>query len=129
MTKRFPIRIHRREQNGAVTFLATTALEKLADDPDRTNAQLREFAEAYTRAVASARAALTRAPRNRAERYGRVGEAIREFERVIGAAGFYLFARTETFARDLGINAGSLRRILASQRKTPSAGRVERKKK
>ncbi len=126
MTKRFPLRIHRREQNGAVTFLATTALAKLADDPDRTNALLRDFAAAYTRALARVRDALAEGKRARGEkarRDARVGQAIQEFENTLGAAGFYLFARTETFARDLGVNAGWLRKMIAFQRKTPSAGR------
>jgi hypothetical protein len=132
MMKRYPLRIHRREQNGAVTFLATTALAKLADDPDRTNAQLRDFAGAYARARASARDAIVAGKRARGEksrRDARVGQAIRDFEEEIGAAGFYLFARTETFARDLGVNAGWLRKIIALQQKTVSAGRGEGKKK
>jgi hypothetical protein len=43
MMQRFPIHIHRRDENGVATFLATTALVKLADAPDQLQAQLRDF--------------------------------------------------------------------------------------
>ncbi|MEW5720214.1 MAG: hypothetical protein AB1817_16430 [Chloroflexota bacterium] len=117
MNQRFPIHIHRRDENGATTFLATTALVKLADAPDQLQAQLRDFADAYVRVVAEARAALDDARGERQRAYWRVGKAIYDFEATLGGAGFYLAGQTATFARDLGLNAGTLRKILAFYRR------------
>lgn len=121
MTPRFPIRIHRRDENGVTTFLATTAFVQVATAPEQTQARLREFGAAYARALAAARAALdARGERQRA--YWRVGKAIYDFQAALAAAGFYLAGQTATFARDLGLNAGTLRRILAFYRRNAEAG-------
>lgn len=118
MNKLFPIQIHRRDEK----FIATTALEKLADDPDRINAQLRDFADAYAHALAEARAAREDGKhdaRERARGYWRIGQAIRDFENALKTAGFYLPGQTGIFARELGLNAGTLRKILAFHRNNP----------
>ena len=128
MNDKYPIRIHRRDDQGVTTFLATTALVKLADSPDQLQAQLRESAAAYARALAEARAALAEAKRDARERsraYWRVGKAIRDFEAFLDATGFYLVAQTETFARDLELHPGSLRKILAFQSKFPDASALD----
>jgi len=122
MTDKFPVRIHRREDNGVATFRATTALVKLAATPAQLQSQLLDFAEAYARTLAEARAALDAAKhdaRERARAYWRVGKAIRDFETSLDAAGFYLVGQTETFARDLGLHPGSLRKIRAFQQRNP----------
>jgi hypothetical protein len=124
MNKRFPIRIHRRDENGASTFLATTALVKLTDAPDQVQAQLREWGDAYARVVVEARAALNEARGERQRAYWRIGKAIYDFEAALGGAGFYLAAQTATFARDLGLNAGTLRKILAFYRRNAGARAV-----
>ncbi len=116
MNQRFPIHIHRRAENGVTTFLATTALVKLADAPDQVQAQLRDFADAYARTLAEARAAL-----DDSRAYWRVGKAIYDFEASLGGAGFYLAGQTATFARDLGLNAGTLRKVLAFYRRNADA--------
>jgi hypothetical protein len=121
MTQRFPIRIHRRDENGVTTFRATTALVKLADAPDQVQAQLREWSEAYARTLVEARVALDDAKRERARAYWRVGKTICDFEASLGRAGFYLVGQTATFARDLGLNAGTLRKILAFYRRNVDA--------
>jgi len=121
MTQRFPIHIHRRAENGVTTFRATTALVKLADAPDQVQAQLREWSDAYARALAAARAALDEGKRERARAYWRVGKAICDFEAALDRAGFYLAGQTATFARDLGLNAGTLRKILAFYRRNADA--------
>ncbi len=128
MSERFPIYIHRRDDvaNGATKFLATTALVKLAVAPEQLQAQLLDLAEAYARALNETRAALDEARRDSRERsraYWRAGKAIRDFEALFAAAGFYLVGQTATFARDLGVHPGSLRKILAFQRRNadPSA--------
>ncbi|MBI5303806.1 MAG: hypothetical protein HY868_16845 [Chloroflexi bacterium] len=124
MKQLFPIQIHWRD--GKIT--ATTAVAKLADDPDRVNAQLRDFAEAYTSALANARNAHADAKRdapNRPRAYWRIGQAIGEFDATLRAAGFYLPAQNATFARDLGMHEGSLRKILAFYRRTPDANALD----
>ena len=128
MSERFPIYIHRRDDaaNGATKFLATTALVKLAVAPEQLQAQLLDLAEVYARALNETRAALEDARRDSREHtraYWRAGKAIREFEASLDAAGFYLVGQTATFARDLGVHPGSLRKILAFQRRNadPSA--------
>jgi hypothetical protein len=120
MTPRFPIHIHRREENGVTTFLATTALAKLADAPDRVQAQLRDFADAYARALAEARAALGDS-REGQRAYWRIGKTICDFEASLGKAGFYLVGQTAAFARDLDLNAGTLRKIIAFYRRNGDA--------
>lgn len=128
MSKRYPVRIHRRDDRGAPRFRATTALEKLADAPEQLEAQLRDLVDAYTRALATAQAALAdakRAPRERTRAYWRVGQAIRDFETTLAAAGFYLVAQTATFARDLGVHQGSLRKVLAFHRQFPDAAALD----
>jgi hypothetical protein len=122
MSDRFPIYIHRRDDaaSGTTKFLATTALVKLADAPEQLQTQLEEWADAYARTLDEARAALADARRDVRERtraYWRVGEAIRDFDASLDAAGFYLVGQTETFARDLGLHPGSLRKILAFHRR------------
>ena len=131
MNDKYPIRIHRRDDQGVTTFLATTALVKLADSPEQLQAQLREGAAAYTHALAEARAALAEAKRDasaRARAYWRVGKSIHDFEAFLDAAGFYLVAQTETFARDLEVHPGSLRKILAFQSKFPDASTLDSQK-
>ncbi len=122
MSERFPIYIHRRDDaaNGATKFLATTALVKLAVAPEQLRVQLLDLAEAYARALNETRAALDEARRDSRERsraYWRAGKVIRDFEASLAAAGFYLVGQTATFARDLGVHQGSLRKILAFQRR------------
>jgi phytoene dehydrogenase-like protein len=131
VTDKFPVRIHRRDDGGAATFLATTALVKLADSPEQVQAQLRESAAAYSHALTEACAALAEARHDasaRARAYWRVGKSIRDFEAFLDAAGFYLVAQTETFARDLGVHPGSLRKILAFQSKFPDASMLDEQK-
>ncbi len=128
MTDKFPVRIHRRDDNGVATFRATTALVKLVATPAQLQSQLLDFAEAYARTLAEARAALDDAKhdaRERARAYWRVGKAIRDFETSLDAAGFYLVGQTETFARDLGLHPGSLRKILAFQQHHPDANALD----
>jgi hypothetical protein len=60
-------------------------------------------------------------PSVRARAYWRVGKAICDFEASLDGAGFYLAGQTETFARDLGLNAGTLRKILAFYRRHADA--------
>ncbi len=128
MSARFPIHIHRREEDGVTTFLATTSLTQLVISPERLDARLREVAAMYTRALADARAALDRARGDTSERaraYWRVAEAIRAFEASLDTVGFYLVGQTATFARDLGIHPGSLRKVLAFQRRHPDADALD----
>ncbi|HEX7593527.1 MAG TPA: hypothetical protein VF429_05075 [Anaerolineae bacterium] len=128
MNERFPIHIHRRDENGTRKFLATTALVKLADSPDRLQAQLGELADTYARAVEVARLELDVARRDQGERtraYWRVGKAIRDFEATLDAAGFYLVSQTDTFARDLALHSGSLRKILAFQKRFPEVDALD----
>jgi len=51
----------------------------------------------------------------------RRGASARQFATwaTLGGAGFYLAGQTTTFARDLGLNAGTLRKILAFHRRNP----------
>lgn len=128
MNERFPIHIHRRDENGATKFLATTALVKLADSPDRLQAQLRDLTDTYARAVEAARHELDAARRDQGERaraYWRVGKAVRNFEATLDAAGFYLVSQTDTFARDLAVHPGSLRKILAFQKRFPEVDALD----
>jgi hypothetical protein len=124
MNKVFPIQLHQRDEN----FIATTALAKLAEDPDRINAQLRELADAYARAIAEAHAALNALQRGAPERgraFWRVGQIIEEFERALQSTGFYLPAQTATFARDLGMAEGTLRKITAFHRRNPDVNALD----
>ncbi len=124
MNKLFPIQIHRRDDH----FVATTALEKLASDPDRINAQLRDLADSYTRAITTAREALAEAKRNpsaRAEAYWRAGQAILIFEKALNEIGFYLPAQNATCARDLGMAEGTFRRFIAFRRRNPNPNALD----
>lgn len=130
MNEKYPIHIHRREDaaSGAPKFLVTTALVKLTVSPDLVQAQLGDLAEAYTRAIAEAHAALSVAKRDAKERaraYWRVGKALRDFEAALGAAGFYLVRQTETFARDLGMHPGALRKVLTFQKKFSDPNQID----
>ena len=121
MNKLYPIQLHRRDEK----MIATTSLEKLAEDPDRVNAQLREFAEAYTRAINAARLARAQIRNERAHAYWRIGQAIHEFEKMLREAGFYLPAQTATFARDLGMHEASVRKMVAFHHNNPDANTLD----
>jgi hypothetical protein len=124
MNKLFPIQLHQRDEK----FIATTALTKLAEDPDRTNAQLHELAEQYTHAIAEVRAALATIQRGAPERgraFWSVGQIIEEFERALQSTGFYLPAQAATFARDLGMAEGTLRKITAFHRRNPDVNALD----
>jgi len=124
MNKLYPIQLHRRDEK----IIATTALAKLAEDPDRVNAQLRECADAYTRAINEARLARAQIRSERAHAYWRIGQAIHEFDATLRDAGFYLPAQTATFARDLGMHEGSLRKIIALHRQHPEMNSLDKTK-
>lgn len=122
MSDRFPIYIHRRDDaaSGTTKYLATTTLVKLAAAPEQLQVQLEELADVYARTLGEAQTALDDARRDARQRtraYWRVGKAIRDFDASLDAAGFYLVGQTETFARDLGLHQGSLRKILAFHRR------------
>ena len=124
MNARYAVRIHRRGDR----FVATTALEKLASDPGRIDAQLRDIADAYARAVAAFREALAdgqRGARGRGAAYWRAGQTIVDFENALSAAGFYLVTQNAAFARDLGMNAGTLRKIIAYRRRNPDVNALD----
>jgi len=124
MNPLFPIHIHRRDND----FRATTALEKLASDPDRVNAQLRDIADTYARAITTVQEALADAKRgsnNRGIAYWRAGQTIIDFEIILNAAGFYLAAQNATFARDLGMAEGTFRRFIAFRRRNPDVNALD----
>ncbi len=127
MNERFPIHIHRRNENGTRKFLATTALVKLADSPDQLQAQLREIADTYARAVEVVRLELDVARRDKGERARTGASAGRSatLKRRSTRRGVYLVSQTDTFARDLALHAGSLRKILAFQKRFPEVDALD----
>ncbi len=130
MSAKYPIHIHRREDatGGAPKFLATTALVKLAAAPADTQAQLHELAAAYTRTLGEAHAHLEiaqRETRERARAYWRVAQTLHAFEATLDAAGFYLAQQTETFARDLGMHPGALRKIFTFHKKISDPNQID----
>ncbi len=124
MKKLFPIQIYPRDDH----FVVTTAIEKLASNPDRINVQLSDIASKYSRALSKVRETLENAkrnPRERSQAYWLAGRTLLEFENALVAEGFYLPALNTIFARDLGRAEGTLRRWVSFSRRNPSVDSLD----
>jgi len=128
MTIKFPIKIHRLEQNGTVRFKVATNLEKAQQDLLRTKRQLSWAETDYQLTVLAAKASLqqaTRSFRRDPRAYWHMAFILDGFLRRLGNAGYYLPHFSTMFARDIGFSSSSMGKILLFFKRFPDPSELD----
>ncbi|MEM2696342.1 MAG: hypothetical protein QXU09_05340 [Thermoproteota archaeon] len=124
MKDKFPIKIHRREHKQGIKFVAMTSLEKIMKTSQGIEHQLKFVELDYAITLIAAREALNAAKKNNKGdvlAFWLLGNILIEFLHRLEEMGFYLTNPNATFARDLGLGASSVKKILSFRKRFPTA--------
>lgn len=123
MKDKFPIKIHRRDHEQGVKFIAMTSLEKIMKMSQGIEHQLKFVELDYTVTLTAAREALNSSKqKNKGDvlAFWLLGNILVEFMQRLEEMGFYLVNPNATFARDLGLGASSIKKILSFRKRFPT---------
>lgn len=123
MKDKFPIKIHKREHEQGIKFIAITSLGKIMKTSQEIEHQLKFVELDYTITLIAAREALNATKQNNKGNvlaFWLLGNVLIEFLQRLEKLGFYLVSSYATFARDLGMGASSVKKILSFRKRFPT---------
>jgi hypothetical protein len=120
--------IHAKQEEGRLTFKATTSLDKATKDVKGLKDALRGIEIDYAATIAAARRAISDGHRARgsdSRAYWLAGKQLNDFLRRLESQGHYLVRKNHTMAAHLGIGRASVEKIISFHLRYESPSKID----